>query len=200
MNAPAAVTALSLAATLVANSGLVAQAKDLSWLDSPIKSWNTPARTLPRAEANGETIPELAKRCSYLPLLRNTPGERALADAGWVPFHAFDKQIVERDVEIVGGLAAADGMCRPMDYNVFVFVGGRFAGTLSPAEMMSREDGSVGGGIRLTPEDGLAAEFARYLDKDALCCPSGRVRVQYRIDRKSTPPVVVPVSVQPTRQ
>ena len=200
MNTPAALTALSLAATLFGATSLLAQAREASWLDSPMKSWNTPGRALPRAEPNGETIPELAKRCSYLPLLRNTPGEGALADAGWVPFHMFDKQIVQRDVELVGGLAGADGMCRPADYNIFVFVGGRFAGTLSPGEMISREDGSVGGGIRLSDDDVIAAEFSRYLAKDALCCPSGRVRVQYRIDRKSNPPVVVPVSVQPTRQ
>lgn len=200
MKTPAAVAALSLAVTFFAGACLLAQTKEPSWLDIPIKSWNTPGRTLPRAEPDGETIPELAKRCSYLPLPRNTPGERALADAGWVPFHMFDKQIVQRDVEIVGGLAGADGMCRPANYNVFVFVGGRFAGTLSPGDMVSREDGSVGGGIRLSDDDVIAAEFSRYLAKDALCCPSGRVRVQYRIDRKSNPPVVVPVSAQPTRQ
>ena len=199
MNFPAALAVLRLVATLAAGTGLAAQARSPSWLDAAMKNWNVPGSALPRAEPNAETIPELARRCSYLPLLRNTAGERALADAGWVPFHVFDKQIVQGDVEIIGGLAAADGMCRPADYNVFIFVGGRFAGTLSPAQMISREDGTVAGGIRLSG-DVIAAEFSRYLDKDALCCPSGRVRVQYRIDRKSNPPVVVPVSVQPTRQ
>ena len=199
MNMPAALAALSLTCVLAGATGLTAQARSQSWLDAAMQNWNVPGSALPRAEPDGEPIPELAKRCAYLPLLRNTAGERALADAGWVPFHMFDKQILEGDVEIVGGLAAADGMCRPADYNVFIFVGGRFAGTLSPAQMISREDGTVAGGIRLSG-DVIAAEFSRYLDKDALCCPSGRVRVQYRIDRKSNPPVVVPVSVQPTRQ
>ena len=112
----------------------------------------------------------------------------------------FDRQIVQRDVDIVGGLAGVDGMCRPVDYNVFVFVGGQLAGTLSPAEMFSRTDGSIGGAIRLAEDDTIAAEFARYAESDPLCCPTGRVTVRYRIDRKATPPVVVPVSTQPTRR
>jgi hypothetical protein len=110
----------------------------------------------------------------------------------------FDRQIVQRDVEIIGGLAAVDGMCRPAAFNIFVFVGGRLAGTLSPSDMYSRTDGSIGGAIRLADDD-IAAEFARYADADALCCPSGRVTVRYRIDRKTSPPVVVPVNARVTR-
>jgi len=112
----------------------------------------------------------------------------------------FDRQIVQRDVEIVGGLAGADGMCRPVHFNVFVFVNGRLAGALSPYDMDSRSDGSVGGGIRLAEDDTISADFARYNSADPLCCPSGRVTVRYRIDRKASPPVVVPVRVQATRQ
>ena len=112
----------------------------------------------------------------------------------------FDRQIVQRDVEIVGGLAGADGMCRPTQFNVFVFVKGQLAGVLSPSDMDSRTDGSIGGGIRLAEDETIAAEFARYTGVDPLCCPSGRVTVRYRIDRMASPPVVVPVSIQPTRQ
>jgi hypothetical protein len=148
---------------------------------------------------NGETISEIAKRCGLLPVLRGTPGERAVADAGWLPFHMFDRQIVQRDVEIVGGMAGADGMCRPADFNVFVFVNGKLAGTLSPEDMVSRLDGSISV-VRLADDDTIAAEFARYAVPDPLCCPSARVTVRYRIDRKTTLPVVVPVSVQPTRR
>ena len=90
----------------------------------------------------------------------------------------FDRQIVQRDVEIVGGLAGADGMCRPADFNVFVFVNGRLAGTLSPDAMVSRTDGSIGGGVRLGPDDTIAAEFSRFASDDPLCCPSRRVTVR----------------------
>jgi hypothetical protein len=186
-------------AVLLGTAAVVAQAPEQSWLDRPLSNWNTPGHALPRAMPNGETIAEITKRCTYLPLLRNTSGERALADAGWLPFHMFDRQIVQRDVEIVGGLAGVDGMCRAVDFNIFVFVNGRLAGTLSPADMHSRTDASIAGGIRLAEDDTIAAEFARYADADPLCCPSGRVTVRYRIDRKAMPPVVVPVSMRATR-
>jgi LppP/LprE lipoprotein len=190
----------AFAIALLFTAAAHAQAPEPTWLDRPLSNWNAPGRAVPRAVPNGETIAEITKRCVELQVLRNTSGERALADAGWLPFHMFDRQIVQRDVEIVGGLAGVDGMCRPVDFNVFVFVGGRLAGTLSPAEMSSRNDGSIGGAIRLADDDTIAAEFARYAEPDPLCCPSTRVTVRYRIDRKATPPVVVPVSAQPTRR
>jgi hypothetical protein len=189
-----------IAIALLFTTAAFAQVPEPTWLDRPLSNWNKAATTLPRAVPNGETIAELMKRCADLRTLRNTPGERALADAGWLPFHMFDRQIVQRDVEIVGGLAGGDGMCRPVDFNVFVFVAGRFAGTLSPGEMSSRNDGSIGGAIRLADDDTVAAEFARYAESDPLCCPSGRVTVRYRIDRKALAAVVVPVSIQPTRR
>jgi hypothetical protein len=190
----------AIALAFLLSTAIVAQAQEQSWLDRPLSNWNTPGRAMPRAIPNGETIAEITKRCTYLPMMRSTAGERAVADAGWLPFHMFDRRIVQRDVEIIGGLAGVDSMCRPVDFNIFVFVNGRLAGTLSPADMHSRTDGSIGGAIRLAEDDTIAAELARYADADALCCPSGRVTVRYRIDRKAMPPVVVPVSVRPTRQ
>jgi hypothetical protein len=177
---------------------LLAQSPSFSWLDKPLVNWNTPGRGVPAAKTPDEAVPELAKRCSLNPL-RTTAGERALAGAGWIPFRVFDRQILERDVEIIGAMSAADGMCRPMRFNVFVFVGGQLAGTLSPRDMDSRTDSSLGGAIRLSPDDQIDAGFSRYQDKDALCCPSSHVTVRYRIDRKTTRPVVVPVSVRVTR-
>jgi hypothetical protein len=195
------IRAISLALLVTTTAFAQAQTREPTWLDQPLSNWNKAGRTLsPVLPSTGETIAEAMKRCADLRMLRNTVGERTLADAGWLPFHPFDLQVAQRDVEIVGGLAGVDGMCRPVDFNVFVFVAGRFAGTLSPGEMSSRNDGSVAGGIRLAEDDTIAAEFARYADSDPLCCPSGRVTVRYRIDRKAVPPVVVPVSVQPTRR
>ncbi len=192
-----AVLVMFAAATVAAS--LLAQGPEQSWLDRPLANWNVPGRAVPKAMPADETVAELGTRCSYAPPLRTTPGERALADAGWVPFRMFDRQIVVRDVEVVGGLAGADGMCRPVDFNVFVFVNGRLAGTLSPAQMDSRTDGSIGGAIRLSPDDTISAGFSRYLDKDALCCPSSHVTVRYRIDRQAAVPVVVPIDIRTTR-
>ena len=176
-----------------------AQTPETSWLDRPLSNWNTPGRAVPRATPKHETIPQITKRCS-LPALQKTSGEKELAAAGWLPFHMFDREIVLHDVEIVGGLTGADGMCRPVDFNVFVFVNGRLAGTLSPAVMASRTDSSISGGVRLGADGAIAADFSRYAFEDPLCCPSKRVTVAYRIDRSATPPVVVPVSVRNTRQ
>jgi len=89
-------------------------------------------------------------------------------------------------------------MCRPATYNLFVFVGGRYAGVLSPASMTSRIDSSSGA-VRM-PLPVITAEFARYTTTDPLCCPSSRVTVRYRIDRTAAGPVVAPVEVRTTRQ
>ena len=89
-------------------------------------------------------------------------------------------------------------MCRPAAYNLFVFVGGRFAGVLSPMAMTSRLDSSSGV-VRL-PLPGVTAEFVRFASTDPLCCPSSRMTVRYRIDRTAAGPVVAPVEVRTTRQ
>ncbi len=192
---------MSLARPLVfavsLTAGVTAQPTEKSWLDRPLTNWNAPAKPVPRAVPTGETIGEMAKRCD-LSVKRDTPAQRALADAGWLPYLHVDRAIVQRDVEIVAGMMEADGMCRPMDFNVFVFVGGQLAGTLSPLLMTSRSDGAIGA-VRLAADDAIAAEFARYTDRDALCCPSSRLSVRYRIDRTGAKAVVVPVSVQVTR-
>ena len=176
---------------------IVAQPQDKSWLDRPLASWNDSSKLLPRAIPTGETIAETAKRCD-LPVQRGTPAQRALADAGWLPYLHVDREIVQRGVEIVAGMAGADGMCRPVDFNVFVFDGGALVGTLSPLLMTSRSDGAIGA-VRLAADETISAEFARYADRDALCCPSGRVTVRYRIERKGPRAVVVPVSTSATR-
>jgi hypothetical protein len=174
-----------------------AQSADKSWLDRPLTNWNDSAKPMPRGMPTGETVADVAKRCDLV-VKRDMPGQRALADAGWLPYLHVDREIVQRDVEIVGGMAEADSMCRPMEFNVFVFVGGQLAGTLSPLPMSSRGDGEIGV-VRLGPDDTIAAEFARYTNRDALCCPSSRVTVRYRIDRTKPQAAVVPVSVQVTR-
>ena len=89
-------------------------------------------------------------------------------------------------------------MCRPETYNLFAFVGGRFAGTLSPTPMTSRLDGSSGA-VRMPLPD-ITAQFARFTSSDPLCCPSGHVTVRYVIKRGAAGPVVAPVEVKAARQ
>ena len=196
---PTRETSRAVAIAFLLGTVVRAQLPDSTWLDRPLSNWNVPARAMPLAIVNGEAITDITNRCPFLTSKGSTDGERAVADSRRLPFHMFDRHILEGDVEIVGGLAGVDGMCRPVHFNVFVFVDGRFAGTLSPGEMASRTDGSISGAIRFL-DDTISAEFARYAPSDALCCPSGRVTVRYRIDRSTPSPVVVPVAVQPTRR
>jgi hypothetical protein len=189
----------TLVFALIFAAAVAAQAPaQKTWLDTPLANWNVSGRAIPQARFEHESAADLAQRCGYQPLT-STAGERALAAAGWIPFRVFDRQIISGDIEIIGGLAGADLMCRPTSFNAFVFVNGQLAGTLSPTLMMSRTDGSIGGAIRLAPDGTIDAGFSRYLDKDALCCPSGNVTVRYRLDQTTTPAVVVPVSVRVTR-
>lgn len=185
------------AVVLCTLSSVAAQQAPASWLDRPLTAWNTAGSPLPKAPAADEAKDMVIARCKLTPP-RSTAPEQAIDAAGWIPFWNVDRQLLQDDVEIVGGMRAADGMCRPMTYHLFVFVGGQFAGTLSPAPMLSRSDGSSGA-VRL-PLPAITSEFARYTNADALCCPSSRVTVRYRIDRGAAGPVVVPVEIRTTRQ
>src|SRR5262245_34134693 len=175
---------------------VVAQKPEPIWLDRPLTSWNKAGEALPKPPSVEESKSAVTSRCHLTPSI-STPAERAVDAAGWIPFLNFDQQLVQGDVEIVGGMRGADGMCRPEAYNLFVFVGGRFAGVLSPTPMTSRLDGSSGA-VRLRPPD-VSAEFARYASNDPLCCPSSRETVLYRIERTGDRAVIVPVEVRTTR-
>ena len=193
----ARVTPLALAVGLTFALTTPPHAQAPSWLDKPALGWNVSAAQIPRAPNSTEAGAAILKRCQ-MDDRRGTAGERAIAAAGWTPFLVFDRELVNGDLEIIGGLAGADGMCRPMGFNVFVFVGGRYAGTLSPAPMDSRTDGTVGA-VRILDPNTISGEFSRYTDKDALCCPSSRVSVTYRIDRTPRGPTVTATATREIR-
>ncbi len=167
-----------------------------AWPDPPLTSWNAANGQIPSAG----TVPdraELERRCPPLEL-PTSPAARAIAAAGWVPFFYFDREIVADDVEVLAGMTGADPICRPMGYNLFVFVGGRFAGTLSPRPMDSRADLSSGV-VRLLPHDAISVEITRYAASDPPCCPSSRDTVRFSIDRSQALAVVAPTEVRRTR-
>lgn len=164
------------------------------WLDRPM----TPsATTMPTAEAGSEGQSVLQRRCGSSSLSTSSNAE-ALRKAGWVPFLHFDRVIVRDEVEVIGGMTAASPGCDPTTFNLFVFAGGKFAGTLSPTVMTQGRDGAVGA-VRLTGPDAVTAEFARYTGKDTECCPSSRVRVTYRIERAGAQPALAPVDMRTVR-
>jgi hypothetical protein len=162
-----------------------------SWLDRPLTNWNQAGASVPAAPAPPEPLKAVISRCRLTPPASGVA--QAVSAAGWIPFRYFGEQLSQGDVEIVGGMTGADGMCRPAGYNVFAFVAGRYAGTLSPAPMTSRQDGSSGE-VRLAPRE-IAADFARYTATDPLCCPSSRAIVRFRIDRTGAGAVVVPIEI-----
>jgi hypothetical protein len=69
-----------------------------------------------------------------------TEEDKRLRDQGWDLVGAFQGGW---DILVIRGTAGYDGMCRPRQFQDFVFVRGAFAGTLSPRVMDSRADGAL---------------------------------------------------------
>jgi hypothetical protein len=93
--------------------------------------------------------------------------------------------------QVIVGTSDYDGMCRPRQYQEFVFVRGIFAGTLSPHPMDSRTDGALGR-VAIRHDGRLQAEYLRYGAADPLCCPSRITTVVFEIEKE--PPVLKPES------
>src|SRR5262249_12416793 len=120
---------------LMTASTMLAQNPSGAWLDFQPKPWNRPGMAVPHAPVIDHQTPAI---CKPLPHRTGTPEERAVTTVGWLVFTSL------RDghgVTVVGASADLDGMCRPNQYQDFVFVDGKFAGTLSPILMGARSDG-----------------------------------------------------------
>lgn len=193
MHRPSAL-ALTLVATLAASAPLAQS----SWLGAPDDApesgpysgpaWNRAGAAVPEPPASKEARDALARRCAPF-VARGAAVDAVLEKAGWMPFLHLDRRFTRDDIEVAAGTAAAGQTCEPTAFNLFVFVGGRFAGTLSPVPMSPARDGAAGA-IRLTGAGTITAEFARYRPTDAACCPSSVVRVTYRLNRAGATPVL----------
>jgi uncharacterized lipoprotein YbaY len=120
--------------------------------------------------------------------------DRAVTRAGWSLFGPTQSY---GPTTVIMAMASVDGMCRPDQYNAFVFANDRFIGTLSPTPMGARSDGSLGD-YRLQSSTELTAEFSRYAENDALCCPSQKSLVTYSLFRSGAA-MVFPEDVDTTR-
>jgi uncharacterized lipoprotein YbaY len=158
--------------TLFILFGTFAAAAQVSWLDRPLTDWNTSA-TVPRAPRDVA----IESRCRSEIRTPESLADRALTRAGWSLYGAAQTY---GSITVINAMSGTDGMCRPSGYNTFVFSGSRFIGTLSPENMVSREDGSL---ITATlwNAKSISAEFNRYTSRDALCCPSQKSSVTYEI-------------------
>jgi hypothetical protein len=179
---------------LLAGSAAPVLAQSGTWLDRDLAGWNTTGAGVP-AGASGLQRDAVRKRC--FANVTSSPAVAAVAAAGWLPFLHQDLELKRGRIEVVAGTTDATAACEPLDFNLFVFVDGRFAGTLSPAPMTTNKDGAVGA-VRITGDSSLTAEFVRYAPDDPECCPSRRIRVSYQVD-EATEAVVKPLSVRDLR-
>jgi hypothetical protein len=162
-----------------------AQLKLGSWLDaSRPASWNKPGSSIPVAPAvQGNIDP----RCRVQERPAELEEDRRVQERGWALTGAYQGGW---HTVLIRGTADYDGMCRPRQYQAFVFVRGVFAGTLSPGAMDSRTDGALSQ-VFLQSDGRLTAEYFRYATKDPLCCPSRTTRIEFEI---SDGPTLRPMS------
>lgn len=171
---------------VTAISGAVeAQAQSGAWLDQPLVSWNQPGMAIPQAPPPIELVnPQCLSQARFI----ENNEDQALVNAGWNLFNSYRGGW---GAVVIDATTGYDGMCRPLGYQTFVFVGGVFAGTISPEPMDSRTTGA--GTLTSFVNDSLSANFVRYAPTDPLCCPSlGSVDVQYKIQQTPDGPVLTP--------
>jgi hypothetical protein len=154
------------------------------WLDAD-RNWNEAGTLLPQAPTQeGNNL----ANCQHTVRPAVLPEDKLVEEAGWT---LTDAAQIYGATTIVTGMADADGMCRPLDYQVFVFSNGKFVGTLSPIPMDSRTDGSLID-FHLYRDGYIDASFNRYAPEDAMCCASQKSRTFYEVNNKTNPPLLVP--------
>jgi LppP/LprE lipoprotein len=186
-------TLLKALATVAAAScwlGATPAAADGGWLDEPVlEAWNQPGQGIPAAPPAMSAPNPL---CDRLHRPAETAEDAAVETAGWTLFATYESGW---GIRVVHGLVGHDGMCRPLDFQTFVFVNGVFAGTISPVPMNARTDGAESSTVVSAPGDLLVSQFARYGASDPLCCPSRISIVQLRLEQSGEAPVLLPGAV-----
>lgn len=170
-----------------------ASAQNKSWLDQPLKNWNRTRNnfpTLPRPVAMTGNA-EMDKRCYEQVRQPANTAEEAVAKMGWKLYGASQRF---GTTQVFTALSDFDGMCRPLGHQAFVYWEGRYAGTLSPVAMNSRSDGALTS-FNLTSPTNISAEYVRYNQTDALCCPSRISNVSFKLRRDDIPDLM-PMNVE----
>ncbi|MGH7785623.1 MAG: LppP/LprE family lipoprotein [Candidatus Binatia bacterium] len=157
-----------------------------AWLDRPLENWNRPGASVPAAPAPDGDAATVA-RCKDQVRPPSTAADRAVVAAGWTLFGPLQ---VWGAVSVLTANASVDGMCRPTQYQGFVFLGDRFAGTIAPQVMNARTDGAETT-LSLYGPTNLVAEFQRYADSDPLCCPTRTSTVTYQTATGADGPLLV---------
>lgn len=190
---------LGLVLTLVFGISVPASSQSRTWLDAnQPTNWNQPGANIPTAPASEfESKPTSEfesnlESCQEMIRPATTDMDRMVTAAGWKLFAPLE---MFGETTLIKAMANADGMCRPLDYQVFIFNNGEFVGTLSPTTMNSRSDGSLKN-VFLVHDNMIGAEFARYQESDALCCPSAITNVSFEIDAQPGGSVLIPTRSQ----
>jgi uncharacterized lipoprotein YbaY len=188
----AALGLISAAFPIVARHA-AAQASDAarpgSWLDAPLTAWNVAGQNVHKPPPPSSSLQADAQRCGENTRKPSLDVDRPLVREGW---KLFGPAMVYGRTTIVKARSDADGMCRPLGYNVFVFYDGKFAGTISPVLMNARTDGAETN-VHILDEDQVTVEFARYTAQDPLCCPSSTSRVMFELKNDAAGPRLVPL-------
>ena len=180
----------SNAANVRTSYGVVDPPPQPIWLEKPAVNWNQPQFGLPKApKTSGENW---GSGCASQNPAELSDEERAVTEAGWTLLGPEERL---RDTLNVTGMTGMDGMCRPMGYQVFMFVKGQFAGTYSPSPMNARSDGALGG-THFVSESVITGTFYRYRPSDPLCCPFGTDLVTYGVETQNGKPVLVLKSIR----
>ena len=108
-------------------------ASETAWLDAlNPDTWNKPGLSIPAAPKINERVDSRCASQARSPRFRE---EIDVRERGWDLIGPYQGGW---NVLVIAGTATYDGMCRPMQYQYFVFLAGAFAGTLSPQFMDSR--------------------------------------------------------------
>jgi hypothetical protein len=164
-----------------------------AWLDQrPVQNWNQVGAGVPRAPFVND--PQSFQRCASTFRAPQNPTDNQVNAAGWT---LFSQPIVTSQFYIVGALADVDGMCRPLQFQYFVFINNQFIGTLSPSPMNSRTDGQAG--IPQVSGPTITVPFERYTASDALCCPSSTTTVTFQLASGVGGTIIAPTNAVTTR-
>lgn len=152
-----------------------AAAQKADWLDrQPIRNWNSTSNRLPLPDRRHR--PQV-QHCKQTARPTAFAQDRLLLNSGMFPVGPAQ---VFGSTTVITAAKDFDGMCRPLDFQTFVFQGSKLVGTLSPELMDSRTDGALGH-VRLFSATDMEAEYSRYTTSDALCCPSRTQKVRFDI-------------------
>jgi hypothetical protein len=156
-----------------------------AWLDGPVKNWNNEPLVTPHAP--GDLRELCASQCTKQIRKARSREDREVTKAGWA---LVAPAKARGDTVIVLGMQNADGMCRPLQYQYFVFVRGKFAGTLSPRPMDSRSDGAINL-VEPVSSSHIHVQYSRYKDSDPLCCPSRLSTIEFTLQLEKSGSIIV---------